>query len=164
MESIYYHVGDLNGYEFDKYENWPRIPKRSFENEKRKQLEDLLEKYRKDNDSCEFSRLTSLFVARTKEEAKEWAIRKKGHGQKCYLYTLSYFDKVSWHRADYYDRVDGILHNDGTPYQLKDITNIDEAAKLYWEEVTEFDNNQWCYEGLIEGEPLIIKKEQYTTP
>ncbi len=161
MEKYYFHVGSLSGYVYEEGECWPLIQPRSFENKFRIEVEEQLECFRKQYRLCEYSRITSLFVAKTQEDAKYWARRKKWHGVDCYLYTLGYSGKVSWHNAEYYDRFAEIYRNEN--YTYPEIQTLEQAAELYWREV---ENNEecTCCEGLIIGTPIIKKREKIYIP
>lgn len=161
MEKLYYHIGQLEGYVFEEKEFWPLISPRTFDNERRKEIEEKIDLYRIQNTSCIFSRYTSLFVCPTEEEAIAWAQRKIGHGNKCYLYTLAYSGKVSWHIADYYDRFAELLK--GENYILRNVQTLEQAAELYWKEVEPTDN-RYYYDGLIESKPYILKREKVLIP
>lgn len=157
MEKYYYHIGNINGYVYNENEFWPQIQPRSFRNKLRKEIEEKLEEFRKQNRSCEYSRINSLYVTRTREEAIDWACRKKGYGKEFYLYTLEYSGKVSWHNADFYDRFAEIYRNEN--YTYPEIETLAQAAELYWKEISNPEECA-CSEGLIVGTPKIIRKEK----
>ena len=160
---LYYHVGPIDGqYVFNEGDVWPCISKRSYSDKVRSEVEEQLENYRPQQ--C-FSRYTSLFIVKTEEDARSWAHRKKL--KRYFLYTLDYDGQVNWHISDYYDRFFELLKKEKGLLQDKyetmtEIKSLQEAADLYWEECTNLNNNDFYYEGLIDGCPKIIKKTEFT--
>ncbi len=163
MGNIYYHVADLEK-DIMVGANFPLPPCRVFDEPIRKKTEVCLEEYRKRVCSESFSRYVALFISKTMEQAQIWAQRKFGHGNVCYIYTLEYGGKIEWHRADYFDRLFGIFSKDGTPANLRHITQPEDAAGLYWEAVGEPVDDKFDYEGLIYEEPFVIQKDKFVVP
>lgn len=158
---LYYHVGHIDGqYVFNEGDLWPRINKRSYSDEVRSEVEKRLENYRPKQ--C-FSRYTSLFVVKTEDEACSWAHRKGINN--FILYELDYDGQVNWHISDYYDRFFELLKKEKgllpSIYEtMPKIKSLQEAANLYWEECNNLNNNDFYYEGLIDGCPKIIKRTE----